>query len=116
MINIKNVKESVTKVSGHRGNKHYEALCYAVYAAYSYRPNEPQMEIIRNEAGKAANTNANAVSRAVGDIWDNGDKAILSAIYGHPLIERPSPKDPVLIPAQHLRIHKYDDKSKPQTV
>ena len=44
---------------------------------------------------------AKAVSRAVVDIWDYGDRMLLSTLYGHDISVKPSPKDLILI------LHQY---------
>ena len=46
---------------------------------------------------------AKAVSRAVVDIWDYGDRMLLSTLYGHDISVKPSPKDLILILHQHTK-------------
>ena len=82
-------------------------MCYAVDIARRWQPKEPQMnavcEEIRKEVGKQSNnTVLKALSRAVDDIWEQGDRNRLQKIYGRPLWERPSPKELVVMLAQYI--------------
>ena len=104
---MQEVKRVVAEISGRRSKERYCILCYAVEIARRYQPQEPQMksvcEEIRKEIGKQSNnTVLKALSRAVDDIWEQGDRVKLQEIYGRPLWERPSPKELVVMLAQYV--------------
>lgn len=118
---MKEVKEAVTKISGRRGKKCYYILCCVVEAAIFYQPKEPQMKVlladVRNTVHHLqAKTISKALSRAVDDIWQYGDRLALQKLFGHSLIEKPSPKDLVFVLAQHLWAENQQTKEEAGTL
>ena len=76
---MKEIKKLVTELSGHRGRECYYILCLAVYVVLIAQPVEPQMKQVWAEvkvrAGKKSpKTVSKAISRAVSDIWENGER------------------------------------------
>ena len=104
---MKEIKKLVTEISGRRGKECYFILCCAVEAALLNQPNEPPMKYIcaavreRTEK-KSDRAVSKALSRAVDDIWENGDRKRLEQIYARPILEKPAPRDMVLVLAQYL--------------
>ncbi len=43
---MKEIKQIVARISGHRNRECYTILCYAVEAARQYQPQEPKMKVI----------------------------------------------------------------------
>lgn len=43
---MKEIKQIVARISGHRNRECYTILCYAVEAARHYQPQEPKMKVI----------------------------------------------------------------------
>lgn len=103
---MKNVKKLITELSGHRGMDCYYVLCCAVEAAIAHQPDEVKMKQICFEimetSGKKYKTVSKAISRAVNDIWEYGNRDKLFEIYGHSLIEKPSPKDLICVLSQFI--------------
>ena len=103
-------KRLITALSGHRGNRCYEYLCYAVYIACTFQPREPSMQTICLKVSEITESSPQAVSkalsRAAADIWDNGKRDVLDKICGHTFLEKPSPKDLIYILSQYLWIGK----------
>ena len=104
---MKEIKKLVTELSGHRGRECYYILCLAVYVVLIAQPVEPQMKQVWAEvkvrAGKKSpKTVSKAISRAVSDIWENGERHKLCEIFGRPVEEKPVPRDVVLVLAQSV--------------
>jgi len=103
---MKKTKKLVTEISGRRGQECYYILCCAVDVAISCQPTEPTMTVILTEVskrtGKKHKTASKALSRALEDIWEHGDRRRLQEIYGRTIIEKPTPKDLVCVLAQYL--------------
>ena len=107
MVDVQEIKKVVSEISGRRSKECYFILCYAVYVARKYQPAEPRMKLlcaeVRREVGKKKdNTVSKALSRAVDDIWQYGDRSKLNESYGRPILERPSPKEIVNRLAQYM--------------
>ena len=96
----------VTEISGRRNKGCYYVLCWAIEAVRECQPGGMQMKEvcaeIHKDVGMSPGAAAKALSRAVDDIWDNGNRDKLQQIYGRPLLERPSPKELINVLAQHL--------------
>ena len=74
----KNASMVVQSISGHRGKSCYYVLTQAVTVAVLCMPSEPQMKVICTEAGRLCGKSTAAVwkalSRALDDIWQCGDR------------------------------------------
>lgn len=99
---MKDVKQLVARISGHRNRECYVVLIHAVKAAQAYQPQEPKMETIVADVAvmmdgrmKPATISRN-LSRAAADIWEYGDRQELCKVYGHPVQDPPTPKELVL--------------------
>ena len=96
----------VGEISGRRNKSCYYVLCRAVEAVRDRQPEDIQMKtvcaMICRRVGMTPSAAAKALSRAVDDIWDFGDRDKLRAIYGRPVAERPTPKELVNVLAQYL--------------
>ncbi len=104
---MKEVKQIVSELSGRRNKECYYILCCAVEVARKYQPEEPKMKVIwaqvKEQTGKRQEkTVSKALSRAVDDIWEHGDRQKLQEIYGHPIPERPTPKEMVYRLAEYV--------------
>ena len=99
---MKEIKEAVARISGHRNQACYTALCYAAEAARRYQPQEPRMKTILADAAAqmgapgGVSTLSKALSRVTRDIWDHGDRRELEKLFGGTLLEQPSPRALVL--------------------
>ena len=95
----------INKISGHRGKRDYEALYYVMLSASNQKRENIKIKDLCTEAAVHLKIKpqsvAKAVSRAVVDIWDYGDRMLLSTLYGHDISVKPSPKDLILILHQH---------------
>lgn len=103
---IKEATELVGRISGRRGKNCYCVLCRAVTVVVRYLPEEPQMKTICAETaqicGKGVPAVWKALSRAVDDLWEHGDREELERVLGHLPQEKPSPRDVVLLLACKL--------------
>lgn len=101
------IKELVTLLGGNRARHCYYVLCCAIYVALKHYPDEPRMRDICAEAAALFCLNADALpkalSRAVIDIWETGDRSALEKLFRRCLVERPTPKCVVLVAAQYLK-------------
>ena len=108
---MREIKEIIARVGGHRNRECYAILSYAVEAAWSYQPQEPKMETIEAdvvqmlEHRKGVAAVSRALSRAAADIWEYGDRRALKQIWGGPLREQPTPKELVFRMAEYLWNH-----------
>lgn len=99
---MKEIKETVARISGHRNQACYTVLCYAAEAACRYQPQEPQMKTILADAAarigmvEMPGTLSKALSRVMRDIWDHGDRRELEKLFGGELVEQPAPRALVL--------------------
>lgn len=96
----KNASRMIQSISGHRGKSCYYVLTQAVTVAIRCMPAEPQMKVICTETGRLCGKNTAAVwkalSRAIDDIWQYGDRDALARSLGYLPREKPSPRDIVL--------------------
>ena len=96
----KNASRMIQSISGHRGKSCYYVLTQAVTVAIRCMPAEPQMKVICTETGRLCGKNTAAVwkalSRAIDDIWQYGDREALARSLGYLPREKPSPRDIVL--------------------
>ena len=98
---MKDIKEIVTRLSGHRNRACYPVLCCAAEVVRKYQPHEPQMKLVLAEAklmmkdGKQRKENSlfKALPRALDDIWENGDRKELEKVFGRKVIDRPTPRE-----------------------
>ena len=87
---MKEIKQIVARISGHRNRECYTILCYAVEAARHYQPQEPKMKVIladvvdMMEEKKELSTLSKALSRVAADIWEHGDHQELWKVFGRP--------------------------------
>lgn len=99
------LEKVINQISGHRGKKDYEALYYAVLSASNYKRENITMNSICTDAASYLSVKpqsiSKAISRAVIDIWDYGDRSMLVALCGHSVKDKPTPKDLILI------LHQY---------
>lgn len=106
MVRLQEIMQLVTEISGRRNKGCYYVLCWAIDVVREHQPDGMQMKevcaVINKDAGMTPGAAAKALSRAVDDIWDNGNREKLCQIYGRPLLERPSPKELINVLAQHL--------------
>ena len=96
----KNASRMIQSISGHRGKSCYYVLTQAVTVAIRCMPAEPQMKVICTETARLCGKNTAAVwralSRAIDDIWQYGDREALARSLGDRPREKPSPRDLVL--------------------
>ena len=106
VVLMQEIMQLVTEISGRRNKGCYYVLCWAIEAVRDRQPSVMQMKevyaMIHEDVGMSPEATAKALSRAVDDIWDNGNHEKLCQIYGRPLLERPSPKELINVLAQHL--------------
>lgn len=101
-MDMKEIKETIARISGHRNQACYMVLCYAAEAACRYQPQEPQMKTILADAAsrmgmaETPGTLSKALSRVMRDIWDHGDRRELEKLFGGELVEQPAPRALVL--------------------
>ncbi|MBQ1280825.1 MAG: hypothetical protein IIY16_01090 [Oscillospiraceae bacterium] len=105
---MKTVDQIVTELSGRRNKSCYKVLAWAIKVALSYAPEEPQMKLIESEVAKKLQmehprTVAKALSRAVEDIWEYGDRACLRKMYARKVLERPTPKELIYRIVENLK-------------
>ena len=83
----KNASRMIQSISGHRGKSCYYVLTQA-------------MKVICTETARLCGKNTAAVwralSRAIDDIWQYGDREALARSLGYLPREKPSPRDLVL--------------------
>lgn len=112
------IRHIITELSGRRNKECYYVLCCAVEIAYFYAPEEPLMKVILTDVSKKlgkSNTKSvsKALSRAVEDIWDYGDREKLRQIYSREVLDRPTPKELVYRIAEYAKgcveYHVYPD-------
>ena len=94
---MKRVARIVASFSGRRSKNSYTVLCQVLEQALAAMPEERSMGALCQEVGEATGKKAEAVykslSRAVKDIWENGDRQALERVIGYHLLEEPSPKE-----------------------
>jgi len=98
---MKDIKEIVTRLSGHRNRACYGVLCCAAEVVRKYQPYEPQMKavlaevkgMIKDGKAKKESSLSKALSRALDDIWESGDQQELEKVFEHQVIDRPTPRE-----------------------
>ena len=105
---MKEIKQIVARISGHRNRECYTILCYAVEAARHYQPQEPKMKVIladvvdMMEEKKELSTLSKALSRVAADIWEHGDHQELWKVFGRQTVDPPTPKELVFRLAEYV--------------
>ena len=98
---LKTVAETICHISGRRGKPCYYVLSKAIMVTVSLLPEEPPMKVICGETAKLCGKGSAAVwkalSRAVDDLWEFGNREELKRILGHAPTEKPSPRDFILL-------------------
>ena len=88
---------AVEQIGGRLSRDCYCDLCCLVKTAIPHLPGTFSMEALyaeaRAESGKEKDTLAKSLSRAAEDIWANGSRAALGALWQRPPRYRPSPKE-----------------------
>ena len=93
-------KALVTRLSGHRNRSCYFVLCCAVEVARQHQPLELPLknileevqQLLASESRKPA-TLSKALSRAVIDLWESGNRAELEKIFGRKILDCPTPRE-----------------------
>lgn len=107
-LRMKEIKQIVARISGHRNRECYTILCYAVEAARHYQPQEPKMKVIladvvdMMEEKKELSTLSKALSRVAADIWEHGDHQELWKVFGRQTVDPPTPKELVFRLAEYV--------------
>lgn len=105
---MKEIKQIVARISGHRNRECYTILCYAVEAARHYQLQEPKMKVIladvvdMMEEKKELSTLSKALSRVAADIWEHGDHQELWKVFGRQTVDPPTPKELVFRLAEYV--------------
>ena len=103
---MKRVARVVASFSGRRSKNSYTVLCQVLEQALAAMPEERSIGELCREVGgatgKKAETVYKSLSRAVRDIWENGDRQALERAVGYHLLEEPSPKELVVSLTQAL--------------
>lgn len=104
---MKEIKDLIMSIGGRLNKECYQILCLAIYYARGYEPVLPQMKVIWADICRDThkpNTSAvsRALARAVTDIWENGDRALLASYRPGWGIDPPSPKEFIYVMANKL--------------
>ena len=103
---VKRVDRIVASFSGRHSKNSYTVLCRILERALAAMPEERSMGALCQEVsqftGKKAEAIYKSLSRAVKDIWENGDRKALEQVVGYHLLEEPSPKELVMSLTQAL--------------
>ncbi len=104
---MEEIKKLVLEICGRRGNGYYYIFCCALQVAINHQPQEIAMKSICLEVQTITGKNkiqsiSKALSRATNDIWEHGNIKRLEQILGRPIIEKPMPKDLIIILAQYI--------------
>ena len=117
---MKEIKQLIARISGHRNRACYSVLACAVQAALSYQPWEPKMETLTEDVAqilggdKTPAAVSRALSRVAADIWEHGDRRALGAVFGYLPQDPPTPKELVFRLAEYLWTHLPDrEQSRP---
>jgi len=97
-----NMYHVIDSIAGHVGNRCYYILALSVKEMQKYYPDRPPVmatiySAVAKQIGSSVASVSKAVGRAVADIWENGDRKALEQIAGRKLVEKPSPKDLLVI-------------------
>lgn len=103
---MKQVAQVIARISGRRSKGGYSVLCQVVEAALRDMPEERPIGLLCEEVGqhcgKQGGTIYKSLSRAVRDVWENGDRRALEEVTGCRFLEEPSPKELVITLAEAL--------------
>lgn len=114
---MKDVRATVMHLSGRWGNKCYVVLCFAVEAALELPRDDVQMKrvllAVSKQNGRSPEANSRALSRAAHDIWDRGNRELLTEIFGRRLGQAPTSKELLYVLMDYVRpeIHYFCWKS-----
>lgn len=106
---MKDIRQTIARISGHRNRECYVVLYYAVKVARRYHPQEPRMKTIIAETAvlmkydKSSAALSRSLSRVNTDIWEYGDRQELQEIFGYALQEQPTPRELVFRLAEYTR-------------
>lgn len=104
---MKDVRSTVMQLSGRWGNTCYNTLCLAVEAARDLPYGEFQMKhvwsAVRDISGKSPESISRALARAATDIWERGNRELLSSIFARTLTKAPTAKELVCMLAEYVR-------------
>ena len=91
------VRRAVERIGGRECRDCYQDLCRMVEAAIPHMPGTFSMEelypAVQLAADKQRSALTKSLSRAAEDIWANGSRAALGALWQRPPRYRPSPKE-----------------------
>ena len=104
---MKDVRSTVMQLSGRWGNKCYVVLCCAVEAALEMPRDDVQMKsvllAVSKRNGRSPEANSRALSRAAHDIWERGNRELLTEIFGRRLEEAPTSKELLYVLTDYVR-------------
>ena len=104
---MKDVRSTVMQLSGRWGNKCYAVLCFAVAAALELPRDDLQLKCVllavSKRNGRSPEANARALSRAAHDIWDRGNRELLTEIFGKKLDRAPASKELLYVLTDYVR-------------
>lgn len=107
---MRDIKETIARIGGHRNRECYVVLAHAVEAACRYQPQgPPQMKMILQDieammgGAKSAAAISRSLSRANTDIWEFGDHNELQKVCGYSIQDPPTPKELIQYLAEYVR-------------
>ena len=104
---MKDVRMTVMQLSGRWGNRCYIVLCLAVDAALELPRDDMQMKsvllAVSKQNGRSPEANSRALSRAAHDIWDRGNRELLTEIFGRKLDRAPTSKELLYVLTDYVR-------------
>lgn len=103
------IEHALMSFGGHQYRRCYRDLCWAIYVVMLYLPDSPQMKYIVAEVCERTNKGSpktvwRSVSRAVEDLWKNGDKDALGAVRRGWRWYQPKPQEFIYVMAWTLRV------------
>lgn len=107
MIPVKQIQDAIQPMGGHQGKECYQLLYMAIYEARNGLPYHLQMQeiwaAVQTKAHKKTPAAVSkALERAVSDLWEYGDRAVLCSYQSCWGYEKPYPKDFVKVMARYL--------------
>lgn len=104
---MKDVRTTVMQLSGRWGNRCYIVLCLAVDAALELPCDDMQMKsvllAVSKQNGRSPEANSRALSRVAHDIWDRGNRELLTEIFGRKLDRAPTSKELLYVLTDYVR-------------
>ena len=104
---MKDIRETVRHLAGRWSNKCYAVLCLAVEAALELPCDDLQLKEVllaaSKQNGHTPEANSRALARAAQDIWERGDHAFLTEIFGRDLGKAPSSKELLCMLVEYIR-------------